>query len=275
MITPPPHLSPLDRAFLIEWADPPGLESYLIPKSFDWADLRPIQQYKRDHQHVHDIGSWKSSKEGKKNSQWYMDTNFTQYFNGPVEFIQGHRYDFTYAILRNPGLMPKAFELGIDRVKCRICCAWDMLFRMTPEFEKQMKNILASIGYPTIPMMAIQLRTKVADVQSAMIVAEHYINCGQKIAKDTKMSPVFIPIFNNRLVVHILSKKYKRHMKTPIQIDSATRTIHTHLGNLPADTEKDVIAGVQERTFKEFFLMLNSTILIRTKRLCRFTWKCG
>lgn len=253
-----------ERAFLIEWGDPPGLEKYLVPKSFDWANLRPIRNLKRGA--ALDIGSWHSSKEGKMSSQWYMNTNFSSYLKKPLEVIQGHRYDFTYAILRNPELMPKAYELGIDRVKCRLCCAWDMLFAMAPEFEKEMGTILQSLGSPLKPITAIQVRTKSDDVQEAVVSAEHFVNCAQKVAKDNKMtSPIFVPIFNNRLVVHILAKKYKRFIKTPIEIESGTRTVHTHLGNLPSDTELDVVQGVQERTFKEFFLMLNSTVLVRTK----------
>lgn len=254
----------IERAFLIEWNDPPGLEKYLIPKSFNWANLKPITGYKRNS--PHDIGSWHSSKEGKMSSQWYMNTNFSQFFKKPVEVIQAHRYDFTYAVLRNPELMPKAYELGIDRIKCRLCCAWDMLFAMAPEFKKEMGQIIEGIQQPNNkPIMAVQVRAKSDDVQQAVVMAEHYINCGQKVAKESKMSPVFIPIFNNRLVVHIIAKKYKRYVKTPIEIETGTRTVHTHLGNLPSDTEMEVYQGVQERTFKEFFVMLNSTVLIRTK----------
>lgn len=256
--------SAIERAFLIEWNDPPGLEKYLVPKSFNWADLKPIVGYKRDI--PHEIGSWHSSKEGKYSSQWYMNTNFSQYFKKPVEVVQGHRYDFTYAILRNPDLMPRAYELGVDRVKCRLCCAWDMLFAMAPDFEKEMKEMIETIRQPNNkPIMAVQVRTKSDDVQEAVVVAEHYVNCGQKVAKDTKMPLVFIPIFNNRLVMHIIAKKYKRYIKMPIEIESGTRTVHTHLGNLPTDTELEVQEGVLERTFKEFFLMLNSTMLIRAK----------
>lgn len=248
---------------MIEWNDPPGLEKYLIPKSFNWADVAVIQQYKR--RAAHDIGSWHSAKEKGRSSQWYMNTKFRTFFKHPVEVVQGHRYDFTYALLRNPDLMPKAYEFGIDRVKCRICCAWDMLFKMNPEFEKQMNRIYSSIGYPKKPIMAVQVRTKSTDIQKAVVVAEHFVNCGQRVSKERKISPVFIPIFNNRLVVHILAKKYQRHIKTPIIVEAAMRTVHTHLGNLPVDTELDVIQGVQERSFKDLFVMLNSTILLRSK----------
>jgi hypothetical protein len=248
---------------MIQWEDPAGLDQYLIPKSFNWADLKPTIPLR--HGAPHDIGSWHSSKEGKMSSQWYMNTNFSHFFKHPVEVVQGHRYDFTYALLRNPELMPKAYELGIDRVKCRLCCAWDMLFAMAPDFEKEMTKVMHSLGPPSKPLMAVQVRTKAEDVQKAVVVAEHYINCGQKVAKDTHIVPVYVPIFNNRLVVHIIAKKYKRYVKTPIEIESGTRTVHTHLGNLPQDTEMDVVLGVQERTFKEFFLMLNSTVLIRSK----------
>ena len=194
-----------------------------------------------------------------------MNTNFTRYFKYPVERIQGARYDFTYALLRNPELMPKAFEYGIDRIKCRLCCAWDMLFKMAPNFEAEMNTLLKSVSYPSKPLLAVQVRAKSTDIEQAVKVAEHNVNCGQKASRDLKINPVYIPIFNNRLVVHIVAKKYKRLMKTPIEIETATRTVHTHFGNLPSDTELEVAKGVQERTFKEFFIMLNSTVLIRTK----------
>lgn len=248
---------------MIEWNDPPGLEKYLVPKSFNWAKMRATLSSKRGQ--PHDIGSWHSSKEGKMGSQWYMNTNFTTYFKNPLEVVQGHRYDFTYAILRNPELMPKAYELGIDRIKCRLCCAWDMLFAMAPEFKAEMDKLLTTVGWPNKPILAMQVRTKDDDVQKAVVTAEHSVNCGQKASKEVKLSPVYIPVFNNRLVVHIIAKKYKRYVKTPVEPELGTRTVHTHLGNLPSDTEMEVVEAVQERTFKEFFFMLNSTILIRTK----------
>ena len=240
------------------------MEDYLEPKSFNWADLSPIKKLK--HGPMQDIGSWRAVKEAGKSSQWYMNTNFSTFFKNPVEVVQGHRYDFTYAVLRNPELMPKAYELGIDRVKCRICCAWDMLFKMTEKFEKEMNGLLKTLGAPGRPITAIQTRTKQDDVQKAVTTAEGFINCAQRAVKDLKIKDsALIPIFNNRLVVHIISKKFVHNMKTPINIDTATRTVHTHLGNLPVDTELEVAKGVQERTFKEFFVMLNSTLLVRTK----------
>lgn len=253
-----------ERAFLIEWLDPTGLENYLVPKSFDWADLSPIHHMTRGK--PHDIGSWKAAKENGKSSQWYMDEDFSSYFKNSIEVIQAPRYDYTYALLRNPGLMPKAYELGIDRVKCRVCCAWDMLFKTVPKFEEEMSKLLRGLGHPVRPVVAVQARVKSDDVQKSVTDVEHYLNCAQKAAKELKFqTPVYIPILNNRLVVHILQKKYFRIMKTPIEIETATRTVHTHLGNLPADTEVEVVEGVQERTFKEFFLMLNSTLLVRAK----------
>ena len=248
---------------MIDWNDPPGLENYLVPKSFDWSDVRRTLSYKRGP--PHDIGSWHSSKEGKMGSQWYMNTNFSTYFNHPVEVVQGHRYDFTYAILRNPELMPKAYELGIDRIKCRLCCAWDMLFATAPNFEREMDGLLRGVGWPSKPILAMQVRTKDDDVQKAVVVAEHFVNCAEKASKELKLSPVYVPVLNNRLVVHMIAKKYKRYIKTPVEPELGTRTVHTHLGNLPSDTEPEVVAAVQDRTFKEFFLMLNSTVLIRTK----------
>jgi len=259
------HTFSAERAFLIEWVDPPGLDEYLEPKSFNWADLTPIQRLRRGP--IRDIGSWRSAKDSGRSSQWYMNTNFSTYFNSPVEVVQGHRYDFTYAVLRNPGLMPKAYELGIDRIKCRICCAWDMLFKMTSKFEKEMDGLIKSLGVPKRSLMTIQARTRSDDIQAAVAMSEQYVTCAMKAGRELKVlhKMVWVPVFNNRLVVHIVAKKYAERMKTPIRIDSATRTVHTHLGNLPPDTEVNVVKGVQDRTFKEFFLMMNSSVIIRTK----------
>lgn len=261
-VYPPP---PSDRAFMIEWQDPPGLEQYLEPKSFNWADLSKLEKHNRGP--IRDIGSWRSSKENSISSQWYMSTNFSTYFENEVEIVQGHRYDFTYAVLRNPELMPKAFELGVDRIKCRICCAFDMLFKMTEKFQKEMDTLLKSLGAPKKEIGAIQVRAKSNNVQDAVKYAESFVSCALKAGKGLKLSsPIsWVPIFNNRLVVHIVRKKYGDKLKIPINIDTATRTVHTHLGNLPADTEIEVAKAVQERTFKEFFLTINSTVLIRKK----------
>ena len=250
---------------MIEWVDPPGLDLYLEPKSFDWSDLSKLDKFKRGP--VRDIGSWRSSKENGVSSQWYMSTNFSTYLENEVEVLQGHRYDFTYAVLRNPELMPKAFELGVDRVKCRICCAFHMLFKMTERFEGEMDTLLKSLGAPQKHVGAIQVRTKSNNVQDAVKFVDNFIKCATKAGKGLKMSSSvsWVPIFNNRLVVHIVHKKYGDKLKIPINIDSATRTVHTHLGNLPPDTEIEVAKAVQERTFKEFFLTINSTIIIRRK----------
>lgn len=265
LLRPLPLLLLSDRAFMIEWLDPPGLDQYLEPKSFNWADLSKIEGLKRGP--VRDIGSWRSAKESSISSQWYMSTNFSTYFTNDVEVVQGHRYDFTYAILRNPELMPKAFELGVDRIKCRICCAFHMLFRMTDSFQQQMDTLLKSLGAPQKSVGAIQVRSKSHNVQEAVKHADAFVKCATKGAKSLKMASriSWVPIFNNRLVVHIVHKKYGDKLKIPINIDTATRTVHTHLGNLPADTELEVAKAVQERTFKEFFLTINSTIIIRKK----------
>ena len=256
--------TPTERAFLIEWVDPLGLEDYLEPKSFNWADLTPIQKLRRGP--IRDIGSWRSFKESGKSSQWYMNTNFSTYLKFPVEVVQGHRYDFTYAVFRNPELMPKAYELGVDRVKCRICCAFDMLFKMTSKFEKEMGDLLKTLGHPSSPLFTVQLRSKNDDVQTAIKMAEQFVSCATKASKELKLrKPVLVPIFNNRLVMHMVVKKFSDKMKNPIHIDTATRTVHNHLGSLPPDTEVEVAKGVQERSFKDFFLILNSTVLIRTK----------
>ena len=197
-----------------------------------------------------------------------MTTNFSTFLDGDVEVVQGHRYDFTYTILRNPELMPRAYELGVDRIKCRICCAFHMLFRMTEKFRQEMDTLLKSLGAPEKSIGAIQLRAKSQNMKDSMKSAEIFMKCALKAAKERKMTSRYlswVPIFNNRLLVHMIHKKYGDKLKVPINIDTATHTVHTHLGNLPPDTEPEVVMAVQERTFKEFFLTINSTIIIRRK----------
>ena len=236
----------------------------MIPKHFDWTKLNALDGLKRSP--PHDIGSWRAAKEDGKSSQWYMNTNFSTFFTEPVEILQGNRYDYTFALIRNPALMPKAYELGVDRVRCRLCCAFDLLFSMNPTFQKSMNDILLQVGFPPKPYLTVHLRTKVNIVDEALSRAEEFLKCAQTAAKELHIAqPILLPIFNNRLVVHIMSRKYPDMVKDLVDTSTAKRTTHTHIGNLPHDTELDVQTSVQERTFKDFYLLLNSTVLVRTK----------
>ena len=253
-----------DRALLIEWLDPPGLTDHLIPKYFDWNNLQVLNNFNR--LPAHDIGSWRAAKENGKSSQWYMNTNFTSYFTETVEVLQGNRYDYTFALLRNPALMPKAYELGLDQIRCSICCTFDLLFKSNSLFESSIKTMLSSINSPPMPYLSIHLRTKSDNVNDALSIADTYVQCALSAARELHIThPIMIPVFNNRLILHIVSKKYPNEIKELVNVALATRTTHLHLGNIPHDMDIEVQAVVQKRSFQDLYFMLNSTVLIRAK----------
>ena len=77
--------------------------------------------------------------------------------------------------------------------------------------------------------------------------------------------PTIIPIFNNRLIVHIISRNHPAEVRDLVNLPLATRTTHMHLGNIPRDMDPEVHAVVQKRTFQDLFFMLNSTVLVHSK----------
>ena len=180
-----------------------------------------------------------------------MSTNFSDFLHHPIEIVQGSRYDYSFALLRNPSLMPKAYQLGVDRVKCWICCAFDLLFIINPDFHQYITKLLSSIGVPPKPLVAIQLKTNPSDRVTSLHTAERLLECAEKASHDLHLSgAVWVPVFSDREVEKEVAQHYAQLLTTVHMVTS-----------LSQDNEQ---AGLQN-AFMELCVMLNSTLLVRTK----------
>ena len=195
-----------------------------------------------------------------------MNTNFSAYFSNPFEIIQGHRYDYTYAMLRNPDLMPKAYQLGVDRTRCRICCAFQLLFTVNPDFKGSIERILYSIGFPPQPYIALQYRAVSNDIKKELLLFEKYTRCARIVMKKelsrvNNPRPLLVPISNNQILIEKVAQRNQQEVKM-LYLES-NPSDHLHLGG--NDIDVSVHPQVQNRTFQDFFIILYSPILIRSK----------
>ena len=194
-----------------------------------------------------------------------MNTNFSSYFTRSVEVIQGHRYDYTYALLRNPHLMHKAYELGIDRVRCRVCCAFQLLFAVKPDFAMSVRDVFSSIKFPSRPYAAIHLRAPSGDNEGATAMAEELIGCAHTALEELNVQRcLIVPVFNNRLLIDTIVRKYPLKVKRLFASPDGL-TGHTHLGNIPRSVNATALSLIQRRTFHDFYILLNSLVLVRSK----------
>ena len=195
-----------------------------------------------------------------------MNTNFSLYFSNPIEVLQGNRYDYTYALLRNPTLMPKAYKLGIDRINCRICCAFDLLFSTNVKFLKSINDILSLTGSPRKPYIALYLHIKSNDVDDVLAISKTYINCIHTVSKEMQMShPLIIPVFYNQTIFHAIAKRYPSEMKELVNSSLVFQPSHIHLSDISRDTDIEDHGSIQKRTFQDFYFILKSSVLIRSK----------
>ena len=265
MVPPHPHalisslsVISLDRALLIDWSDYPGLTDYLVPQSFDWNRLDILENLTVPSV-PRDVGSWRAAKEHGKSSRWYLSTNLSAFFDNSVEVFQGHRYDYTYALLRNPTLMPRAYALGVDRVRCSICCAFQYLFKINSTFERTMNSLLATIRFPPDPYIAVHL----ADSVSSKVADEH-VKCAVKASKELHvLHPNILPVSDDQFITNSLIKRHSQIIQSITVVSSVAN--HTHIGALPLKVEPTALDAAQESTFRDFFVMLNSSVLVRGK----------
>lgn len=263
-IVAPPHLNrlcyvSLDRALLIDWSDYPGLTDYLVPQSFDWSRLDVLENLVVPPV-PRDVGGWRAARELGRSSRWYLSANLSNFFNNSVEILQGHRYDYSHALLRNPALMPRAYALGMDRVRCSVCCTFQYLFKMNSTFQQVMSSLFATIRFPPEPYVAVHLEATV-DVVSSI---ENYISCAIKAAQELHiLSPNVVPVSDDQFLIESLMKKHPRIIGSITVAPS--RANHTHIGSLPFKAEPATLNAAQRNTFRDFFVMLNSSVLVRGK----------
>lgn len=256
----------LERAFLIEWVDQEGFTDLLEPKYIDWSqsDFLGRRYYKRPP--VRDIGSWRSFQKDNKTEKWYKETNFNEFFNLSVELVQGHAYDFTYAVLQNKYFAHDIYKYGLDAIKCRICCVWDFLFQQSYAFNKDMNAILKEFKYPGNSLVVMHIKVpfekKIAETLEYSV---GHLLCSNKVARENHLSNVSKTVTTNqRLLRHMIGLQHK-DIKVPTYTKEATQTVHYHIGHLQPTMDAAILKGVLRNTMIDFFLLLNSTIIIREK----------
>ena len=238
----------------------------LEPKYIKWSQSDFLHQryYKRPP--IRDIGSWRSFAKLNRTDEWYRQTNFNQFFNLSVELVAGHGYDFTYAVLQNKYFGRDIYKYRLDTIKCRICCVWDFLFQQTYTFNKYMTAILKEFNYPTNPLVVMHIKVpfkkKIGDIMEYSV--GHYI-CSNKAIRENHFTNVTKTITTNqRLLRHMMGLKHK-DIKVPTYTKDATQTVHYHIGDLPPSMDAAILKGVLRNTIIDFFLLLNSTVIIRER----------
>ncbi len=130
-----------------------------------------------------------------------------------------------------------------------------------------MNSILSTFGSPPRPIITFYVTSKSNNIQEDLLVAKTYINCIQNASREM-IHPIVIPVFRNVTFFRILVEKFPLEMKELNNPSvAALHTSHvTHLGDIPRSS-MDTISHttIQHRTFQDFFFMLNSSVLFRSK----------
>jgi len=246
--------------------DQEGFTEMLEPKFIDWSKSEFLHKryYKRPP--IRDIGSWRSFRVLNRTDQWYRETNFSEFFNLSVELVPGHGYDFTYAVLQNENFGATIYKYGLHTIKCRICCVWDFLFKASYAFNKQMEEILANFKYPQNSLVVMHIKVpfekKIADVMEYSV---GHLLCSNKVVRELHMANVTKTVTSNqRLLRHMIGLKNK-DIVVPTYTKAATQTVHYHIGHLSPSLDPAILRGVLRNTMIDFFLLLNSTVIIREK----------
>lgn len=171
-----------------------------------------------------------------------MTVNFTQFLPGPVEVLQAPRYDYTFALLRNPLLMNKAFQLGLDQLQCSICCAFDQLFVPNPLFSDYQASLFT--GIKSRELMSIQFDRRCMDQH----VIQQLVNCSNQAVRD-----------------HSLNSFVKRAVVSECHAQEIAEQL-TSL-NIQVFQAKQVTNGMlaMSMAFSELYMIMNSSVLIRGK----------
>ena len=201
-----------------------------------------------------------------KTDQWYRDTNFSEFFNLSVELVPGHGYDFTYAVLQNKYFALDIYKYGLQSIKCRICCVWDFLFQQTYAFNKDMNAILNGFKYPHNSLVTMHIKVpfdkKISDVLEYSV---GHLLCSNKVIRENHFTNVTKTVTTNqRLLRHMIGLQHK-DVKVPTYTKAATQTVHYHIGHLSPTMDPAILKGVLRNTLIDFFLLLNSTVIIREK----------
>lgn len=280
-----------DRAFVLDWRSPSGFNKVFVPRYIDW---RYDAHFKDDEDgpdsiphHVHEIGtmSWNKVWNSSTLLQFYKETNFNDYFSHDKEVVQAHSYDFTYALLRNKHYRDKVHGLGLDRVKCLLCCIWSYLLKQSPGFTRSLTFVATKklgLGRGR-DLVFFDLSLAVDHLPKSMQFeyARNTLKCADKVLNVLK-NPVCIMASNSYFLLEEVPNKYTRvssnsglffsreryQLELQRELNSSTEDgirrgekIRKRRGIVVPKTEQNAVVNF----FIGYMLQLNSTVLFTAR----------
>lgn len=264
----------IDRAFIIDWNSPSGFDKLISPRYINWKPRNTYAGKPFPTDHVHDIGSSKWLKQQNHGVDWYMSTNFDEYFSHEVETIQSLSYDFTYAILRNKHYRHKIRNLGLHTTKCRLCCMWHYLFKFTELFNHNLsvytKKKLRVPPRSDIIFINLSFQQKYLPYHTMLHYATNTMKCVKKISKQLRNS-VWIVASNNYQLLDSIPEMFPKVNKVHGVFYSEERyTIDLQKEvNSPQSQYNFMIPKTEHNALMYYFiglhLQLNSSILFTSQ----------
>ena len=268
----------LDRAFILDWKLPAGFQRILTPRYIDWRfdalEANPPIN------HVHDIGSPNWYQEQNKSVAFYMETNFNDYFTNEQEVIQSLSYDFTYALLRNKHFRSKIKELGLNSVKCQLCCFWHYLFKYSTSFSRNLASAAKKkLGLtPGRDLIFIDISFPLERLPKRLLMqhTDEVFKCVQSVVKVLR-DPVCILASNNyflldevpKLYPNVVTNKGLFFTKERYQVELQYLLNSTEYSSKKSGS-KIMVPKTEHNALMYFFmgyhLQLNSTVLFVSKK---------
>lgn len=162
------------RAFLVDWQIPEPIDRHLVPKGIRWNYSEPLDLCTGPEFRRHYWGTTKSEvrqaqgwiiQDSQTFAKWFTSTNFSTYFEWPVERITTIWYFVEKGIRDNPSLMTRAKQLAITPLLSRlpqyalIGCAFDFLFTKSESVEYQLSRLRQRVRSFQGPVIGIHVRT--------------------------------------------------------------------------------------------------------------------
>ena len=201
--------------------------------------------------------------------QWYVETDFNEYFTRQVEIVQSHNYDFTYALLRNRHYQQKIQEYGLHTAPCLACCIWHNLFSLSPPLLRSMHSFLRRLGWSKssdVIFLNVQLSSRQFRREQVSRLGQEVMQCALKVTKHLKLKrPVWILASDNFVILEQFLK-YSQYVKKDGRVYSKERyMIDIHRENGTRKHTLKIPLTEQNALFHfatGYFLQLNSTVLL-------------
>ena len=269
------HQISTDRAFILDWKSPVGFERIFTPRYIDWTSGKLFKGDYIPAKQVHNIGSphWFDSQNGSVD--WYINTNFDDYFTDEIEVIQSHSYDFTYALLRNEHHKHKIRKLGLHNAKCWLCCMWHYLFKFTPLFAHNMnvltRNKLGLTKGRDLIFLNVPLQSENLPKNLVLQHASSILRCAERVGRTLRNS-VWALASNSLVVLEELPKSMPKmksngifHSKerylADLQRENVTQQQHQQQHQqLQLKVPRTEMSALMYY-FLGFYLQINSTVL--------------